>query len=394
MKKQEKNPELFDAESALYEMRKLWVSDRESAIKLIKKLSRLRRCDELHGMAMAAVSVYDEVMPSLPDFDNAEAAKYFLNHMRQLAAHIFSTVKNRRIMHTLCYAELLAECNIEKACRLIREALKKESEQKRYEVMQELCRSTVKPFVNLAHRELKRMALRGCKSAMRLLGYSYFRGQNGFIKSDKQAFRWWKMGADAGCEVCMLEVSLMYEHGEGMRPNRKKAFLYVQKSARKDYLPAVCNLGYCYYWGIGTQRNFALAVDCFRKAIELGDVTVSAHNLAERYYSGQGVEKDYEKAIYYHRMAARHRYPDSICRLGYMNIHGEGMPVNIKNGLRLLRQSVKLGGARALCELGKCYEQGLGVPKNLQKAMQLYAESDRKRYPEAKRCMSRLKRKM
>lgn len=385
---------MFDAESALREISNLWVSERESVIKWIKKLSRLHRYEELHDLAMAAVSVYDEVMPSLPDSDDAEAAKYYLNHMRQLAVYIFSSVRNRLIRHTLCYAELLAECHIEKACRIIREALKNEPEQARYDVISELCRSTVKPFVNLAHRELKRMALRGNKSAMRLLGYSYFRGLKGFARNYRQAFRWWKMGADAGCKICMLEVSLMYEHGEGIRPNRKKAFLYVRESACQDYLPAVCNLGYCYYWGIGTQRDFALAADCFRKAIELGDVTVSAHNLAERYYSGEGVEKDYEKAIYYHRMAARHRYPDSICRLGYMNIHGEGMAVNIKNGLRLLRQSVKLGGARALCELGTCYEKGLGVPKNLQKAMQLYAESDRKGYHAARRCMSHLKRKM
>jgi len=314
---------------------------------------------------------------------------------RALALHLFSTSDWRSWGDSLIYAELLVEDSPEEACKVIHTALDWEwDEDFCLDEIVKLCDHANPVMVKQAHKELIKMANDGYLDALHRLGYSYYYGKSGFEKDWTKAYKWWKKSADMGNEYSMLELALMYEHSQGTRRNRNKAFLYTKMAADKGYLRALTNLGYCYYWGIGTKKDVSAAVDCFQRVLDKKNCEVASHNLAERYYAGEGVVQNYAQAIYLHQKAARKGYPDSITRLGYMRIHGEGFPKNEKLGVSYLRKAIKLGGVRALCELGKCYEYGTGVPRNWKKAMELYEQSSKAGYKHTRSEISRLVRKM
>lgn len=314
---------------------------------------------------------------------------------QELALYLFSTSDWLSWEDSLIYAELLLEGSPEEACKIIHTALEDEWDDAFcLDEIVKLCDHENPVMVNQAHKELIQMAKGGYLDALHRLGYSYYYGKSGFEKDWSKAYKWWKKSADKGNEYSMLEVALMYEHAQGTRRNRNKAFHYTKMAADKGYLRALTNLGYCYYWGIGTKKDVSAVVDCFQRVLDKENCEVASHNLAERYYAGEGVVQNYAQAIYLHQKAARKGYPDSITRLGYMRIHGEGFPKNEKLGVSYLRKAIKLGGARALCELGKCYEYGTGVPKNWKKAMELYEQSAEAGYKHTRSEISRLKRKM
>ena len=353
-----------------------WETDRESAYSIIKSVRK--------------TSWEWDVLDIAEELSQQEKG----TKERELAIYLISTSRHRYYDTSLQLAELLANESPTKACEVIHKALKKLDEEERLDRINYLCEHELPLFVEQAHKELRQMAIRGNTDAMHRLGYSYYYGESGYEKDWKLAYKWWKKSADLGNSHSMLELSIMLEHGEGIRCNRKKAFEYVKAAADAGLLRALTNLGYCYYWGIGTKKDVNAAVDCFKRVLEQKDCEVAAHNLAERYYAGEGVEQNYERAIELHRMAAKKEYPDSITRLGYMYIHGEGFPKNVKLGISYLRRAIKLGGARALCELGICYERGTGVPQNWEKAMELYEQSAANGYRFSRPEISRLMRKM
>ena len=353
-----------------------WEADKEGAQTVIKKIREWAWENELLEEAQELV---------LHDKGTNEW---------ELGLYIFSSSRERAIKDSIKYAELILEGSPTKACRVIHDALKRESECERLDEIVELCEHEEPLFVKLAHKELRQMAISGNLDALHRMGYSYYWGKSGFVKDSRKAYYWWKKSADQGNEYSMHELSILYIDGDGTRCNYKKAYHYAKASAEAGCPEGICLLGFCLYWGYGTKRDFVGAVDCFQRAIALGEREVAAHNLAERYREGEGVEKDYEKALYYHRMAAEVKYPDSICCLGIMHILGQGIPIDYASGVKLLRRAEKLGSTRARFELGKCYEKGFGVPQNWNKAIEFYTPLAEEDYPGARGYLARLKRKI
>lgn len=368
-----------------------WCRNREVAINWIKKARSAGLYKDLLNLALnlgtrsGIFSIFtDNILEGNCDADVDN----------EIALYIFEHVPHRDTEQSLCYAELLAETNVEKALRIVHAALKNEAYDTRLDKIVELCEHENSYLVEQAHKELQGMANRGYLDAMYRLAYSYYWGKSGYEKDARKAFKWWKMCADRGDATAMHEISVLYIDGEGTRKNYKKAFQYAKSSAEAGDADGLNQLGFCLYWGYGTERDFVAAVDCFRRAIDRGETIVAAHNLAERYRTGEGVNQDFEQALLYHNMAARKKYPDSICCIGIMHVQGQGMPVNYKEGVRLLRRAVKLGSTLALFELGKCYENGLGVRENWHKALSLYEQSLESLDDSPKAFISRLKRKL
>ena len=69
----------------------------------------------------------------------------------------------------------------------------------------------------------------------------------------------------------------------------------------------MCNLGYCYYQGIGVAENDDEAVKWFQKAAGRGQPR-ALFLLGECYEEGHGVQEDLEKALEYYQKAADKGY--------------------------------------------------------------------------------------
>jgi len=93
-----------------------------------------------------------------------------------------------------------------------------------------------------------------------------------------------------------------YYFGKNTPVNYPKAMRYFEKSAKKEYGPAVFNLGVMNLSGQGKDKDVDSAIEFLKKASKLGyvDANVTLGNL---YYNGSEVTKDLGKAEAWYKKA-------------------------------------------------------------------------------------------
>ena len=93
-----------------------------------------------------------------------------------------------------------------------------------------------------------------------------------------------------------------YYFGKNTPVNYPKAMRYFEKSAIKEYGPAVFNLGIMYLSAQGTKKNVDKAMELLKKASKLGYVDANV-TLGSLYYNGEDVSKDMAKAEAWYKKA-------------------------------------------------------------------------------------------
>jgi|GEM_PF-1692023 len=107
------------------------------------------------------------------------------------------------------------------------------------------------------------------------------------------------------------------------------------------------------------------------------NITSPADQIAEgdRYYNGDGIEKDFTQAVYWYKKAAAQGYAQGEYYLGYCYFEGEGIEKDIKQAVHWYTKAAAQGNAAAQQKLGICYYQGDGVDQDYVKAAELFKES-------------------
>lgn len=132
---------------------------------------------------------------------------------------------------------------------------------------------------------------------------------------------------------------------------KKAADLYKQ-AANKGYAPAQNNLGLCYAYGNGVERNAAEAVRWFRKAAKKGYDEAQC-NLAKCYTQGNGVEPNAVEAVRWFRMSAEQGNAMAQYFLGIHYAQGNGVEQNVAEAERWYRKSASQGHVGAQQALKK-----------------------------------------
>ncbi len=114
----------------------------------------------------------------------------------------------------------------------------------------------------------------------------------------------------------------------------------------------------------------------FKKA-EQGDAGAQ-YRLGRRYYEGNGVTKDYTKAVFWIRKAAEQGNKKAQFRLGHCYRNGDGVSENRTQAVYWFRKAAEKGHAGAQYRLGYCYHYGEGVPKDLKQAVYWYRKAAEK----------------
>jgi len=159
--------------------------------------------------------------------------------------------------------------------------------------------------------------------------------------------------------------------------NYEKAISLYKKSANKGDLESQVELGYVYKLGeLDTKIDSEESLKWFLKAAKSGDsegqfqaasfyITKGDFKEARRwlgkaakqdnsnamcllgdlYYHGQGVEKDFNKAMKIYKLAVMLKNPLASYQLGTMYYNGHGISVNYAEALRLFKQGGKRGKA-------------------------------------------------
>ena len=125
--------------------------------------------------------------------------------------------------------------------------------------------------------------------------------------------------------VALLSLGLVQAAWADNVPDFKETFQVAkQGNAKAQY-----NLGGMYYNGQGVRKDYAQAVQWYRKAAEQG-YAVAQYNLGQMYREGQGVRKDYVEAVKWYRKAAEQGFAKAQYNLGLMYAKGEGVRQNYK----------------------------------------------------------------
>jgi TPR repeat protein len=118
-----------------------------------------------------------------------------------------------------------------------------------------------------------------------------------------------------------------------------------------------------YRTGNGVDRDYTKALYWYRKAAILG-FAGAQNNLAIMYEQGLGISKNMTEAARWFRKAAEQQDAMAQHALGRMYLKGEGVPLDFEKAAKWIRMSAEQGHHGAFSHMGEMYWQGLGVAQN------------------------------
>ena len=144
--------------------------------------------------------------------------------------------------------------------------------------------------------------------------------------------------------------------------------------AKKGNALAQLELGRLYYMGDGVNKDYKKAIEWFRKAAEQGNAKAQ-WNLGLCYKNGKGVDKNYGKAVAWSRKAAEQGNASAQFYLGYSYCFGSGIRKDSKKAVEWFKKSAEQEYANAQFSLGVCYINGVGVDKDYEKAVEWFRKA-------------------
>lgn len=122
------------------------------------------------------------------------------------------------------------------------------------------------------------------------LGLYYLLGKGTFISYAK-AYGYFSYGKELGSKACTLEFARLYEEGKGVKKDEEKALQLYLSLIKDEYLPAYYEVGRCYYFGIGAEKDLKKAFFFLVRAKREG--MKEAEKIYRHYYlTNKGKEKE------------------------------------------------------------------------------------------------------
>lgn len=204
------------------------------------------------------------------------------------------------------------------------------------------------------------------------------------------------MSANQGNAWGLKGLGHAYIMGNGVEKSLRKGFSYYTKASADDD-EAWRWLGFCYEYGYGTPRNYALAAEAYQKGTKntsekerqaqadfigrmekLADTDgEAARAMAISYAKGWGVAKDDGKMFCYALKGAEGGDSQSMAIAGNCLLTGAGTTVNYTKALELFKKSADAGSTSANFCLGLMYDEGKGVPASEAEAIKYYSRAAR-----------------
>lgn len=185
-------------------------------------------------------------------------------------------------------------------------------------------------------------------------------------------FNKWLERYEMKCSLKAAEMgdikSMMYLSSKYLKMNQLDNYLYwLNKAANYGYYKAQYYLARDYS-GNGDAKvtiDWNNAFYWFTKAAENG-WPLAYNDIAYCYLKGLGVEKSFEKALYFLTEARKREINDADLQYQFSQAYysGNGVQKDSKKAFELLRDAAINGSSDAQFTLGKCYEEGIGVDKH------------------------------
>ncbi len=218
--------------------------------------------------------------------------------------------------------------------------------------------------------------------------YLEYKERNDF----ESAARWGERGVADREPDSTVDLGLAYLSGnKAVKEDDAKALELFKMASEWGSCYGSYNIGRCYYYGWGCERNYRDAFYWFDKADRDGHPSAKSF-LAYCYCMGRGTPEDPAKGLAMIRSLQRQKksYPKEL--LGYCLLYGKGTEPNYAEAKAVLEDAAKDGTAIAWKYLGDMYDQGLGVPENAASAVACYQKAVNAGYKSASEELQRFKK--
>ncbi|MDO5768847.1 MAG: tetratricopeptide repeat protein [Psychrobacter sp.] len=159
-------------------------------------------------------------------------------------------------------------------------------------------------------------------------------------------------------------------------------FSRVKAKAEAGDKEAQYDLADMYFRGVGVEKNYQTAVKWFLVSAQQ-NYEYAQEMMAMVYYSGYGVPQDYGKAKQWLDLLISKNNPKAQNLLATMYTYGQGVEQDNHKALTLFRQAANQGYKEAQFNLGLAYEKGRGVEQDYEQAFHWYYEAARQSFPPA-----------
>lgn len=195
----------------------------------------------------------------------------------------------------------------------------------------------VEKNAELAESWLKKAADQNYVHSLYYLGGCYYDKEK-----YQEALEVWTRSADQGVPEAKYQLGLMYEKGLGTEKDLVKAYGWYLSASKDGPIDAQYRTALCYYFGKGVKQDFDIAEIWFRNLAEKGHllsqhylgnclyyqgkyaeclewwekagnrgIAESSYNVGLCYETGEGCEKDMEKAWQWYLKAAGQGHQES-----------------------------------------------------------------------------------
>ncbi len=150
-----------------------------------------------------------------------------------------------------------------------------------------------------------------------------------------------------------------------------------------------------YEAGVNAAQNgdFEIALQEFTEAAELG-LDLAQYNLAILYFTGQGVEQNYETAFSWTKAAAEQGHVNAQLNLGALYYNGTGTESDFKQALQWYTAAAESQQSEAQYNLATMYENGEGTEPDLVRAHFWASAAQFNEHPDAAELLQQLTKKM
>lgn len=181
----------------------------------------------------------------------------------------------------------------------------------------------------------------------------------GIAKNSNKSFEKLVSAAKQKDTTALRMVADSYLHGSyGQKRSPQKAIPYLLPLAQNGQILAQRQLGEIYYKG---KRSKSIL--WYHKASKQGD-SISTKILANLYYKGEGVVRDYSKAKALYLQLADQNDAEAMAQLGQIYFYGKGVKRNYGKACEWYEKAMKLGVDHVASNLADCYDHGWGVKRD------------------------------
>ncbi len=145
-------------------------------------------------------------------------------------------------------------------------------------------------------------------------------------------------------------------------------------AADDESAEAVIKLAETYWKGDGVPKDYAKALELLSPLAIQGNAKAQ-NRLATLYMGGPGVTQDYAQAIVWFNKSAAQGLSNAQSNLGGMYFYGNGVPQDYAIALELYLKAAAQGIAQAQIQLGDMYLNGIGVTRDYAKAFEWHQKA-------------------